>query len=290
MARGLTKKNRELKRGILCLFFEKINIKGDVYVKKRVIAQVLALSMLLPSFVMADEGIKVNVNGIKVEMDQTPIIENGRTLVPLRAVAEALGCEVAWDNTAKTASFVQGDVIAVVTVGENYILVGDGVYNEEFPIDTPAVIINSRTMIPLRALSECFGFDVKWDSASKTVDINSKSMDSNDTSSAEEQGIIAVKDNMDGKVEAYAKILLGTVSIIEAVDYNNDTFAEVKASIEKIASEARTMDYDELVDALSILKEYDESLADMANDAGVSDIVKDYYEPLKDQLSEIMGE
>lgn len=258
--------------------------------KKRIIAKVLALSMILPSFVMADEGIKVNVNGVKVEMDQVPIIENGRTLVPLRAVAEALGCEVVWDNTAKTASFVQGDVTAIVTVGENYILVGDGVYNEQFPIDTPAVIINSRTMIPLRALSECFGFDVKWDSASKTVDINSKAMDSSDTNAADEQETIAVKDNMAGKVEAYAKILSGTVSIIEAVGYENDTFTEVKENIEKIALEARTMSYDELVAALSVLKEYDESLADMANDAGVSDIVKDYYEPLKGQLSEIMGE
>lgn len=258
--------------------------------KKRIIAKVLALSMILPSFVMADEGIKVNVNGIKVEMDQAPIIENGRTLVPLRAVAEALGCEVVWDNTSKTASFVQGDVTAIVTVGENYILVGDGVYNEQFPIDTPAVIINSRTMIPLRALSECFGFDVKWDSVSKTVDINSKAMDSSDTNDADEQETIAVKDNIAGKVEAYAKILSGTVSIIEAVGYENDTFTEVKESIEEIALEARKMSYDELVAALSMLKEYDESLADMANDAGVSDIVKNYYEPLKDQLNEIMGE
>ena len=91
--------------------------------KKRIFASALALTMAFASVAMAADEITVNVNGIKVEMDQQPIIENGRTLVPLRAVAEALGCDVAWDAETKTASFTQGDVIAIVTVGENYIIV-----------------------------------------------------------------------------------------------------------------------------------------------------------------------
>ena len=144
--------------------------------KKRVLAMALAMTMVFSTTAFADDAINVNVNGKAIVTDQPPIISNGRTMVPLRAVAEALGCQVEWDNTSKTATFVQGEVTAVVTVGENYITVGDGVYNSDLPIDTPAVIVNSRTMIPLRALSEGFGYSVEWDSKTKTVNIDLKSI------------------------------------------------------------------------------------------------------------------
>lgn len=257
--------------------------------KRRIIATVLAMTMITSVTAMAADEITVNVNGTALELDQPPIIENGRTLVPLRAIAEALGCEVVWNDTDKTASFVQGDVTAIITVGENYILVGDGVYNEEFPIDSPAVIVNSRTMIPLRALSECFGFDVSWNGESKTVEVSSKSMDIDDTVNADEQGKIEVKDNMNGKVGAYAVILQGTVSILEAVDYTSDTLTQVKSELENIVAGADTMSYDELITAFSKLKEIDESLGDMANDAGVSDTVANYNATLEKELNEIMG-
>lgn len=265
--------------------------------KRKILALALAFAMIMPVMVFADDivigaksEISINVNGAKLEMDQPPIIDNGRTLVPLRAVAEALGCNVEWDNTAKTASFVQGDVTAMITVGENYILVGDGVYNEEFPIDTPAIIKNSRTMIPLRALSECFGFEVEWDNVTRTVDINSKSMESIDTDEANEQQSIVVNDNMIEKVKAYAEILKGTVGIIDVVDYNNDTYSEVKAELDKILENADKMSYDELIDAFVSLKKIDSSLVDIANDAGVSDIVADYYKEIEEPLNQIMNE
>lgn len=265
--------------------------------KRKILALALAFAMIMPVMVFADDivigaksEISINVNGAKLEMDQPPIIDNGRTLVPLRAVAEALGCNVEWDNTAKTASFVQGDVTAMITVGENYILVGDGVYNEEFPIDTLAIIKNSRTMIPLRALSECFGFEVEWDNVTRTVDINSKSMESIDTDEANEQQSIVVNDNMIEKVKAYAEILKGTVGIIDVVDYNNDTYSEVKAELDKILENADKMSYDELIDAFVSLKKIDASLVDIANDAGVSDIVADYYKEIEEPLNQIMNE
>lgn len=265
--------------------------------KRKILALSLILTMLMPGIVLADDiaigaksEISINVNGVKIEMDQPPIIENGRTLVPLRAVAEALGCNVEWDNTAKTASFVQGDVTAVITVGENYILVGDGVYNEEFPIDTPAIIKNSRTMIPLRALSECFGFEVEWDSVTRTVAISSKSMESIDTDEANEQESIIVNDNILEKVKVYAGILKGTVGIIDVVDYNSDTYNEIKSELNKISDDADKMSYDELIAAFTRLKAIDASLADIANDAGVSDIVADYYKEIEEPLSQIMSE
>lgn len=257
--------------------------------KKRIFASALALTMAFASVAMAADEITVNVNGIKVEMDQQPIIENGRTLVPLRAVAEALGCDVAWDAETKTASFTQGDVIAIVTVGENYIIVGDGVYNENVPVDSPALIVNSRTMIPLRALSEGFGYDVEWDGTTRTVNISSKAMDSNDTNSASEQEKADVSSNMAGKVDAYAQILQGTVSIIDAVEYTSDEYTELKTELNSIAGSISGMSYDELVNALSRLKEIDEALGTVAGEAGVSDVVANYNSHLQEQLNVIMG-
>ncbi len=257
--------------------------------KKRILALALALSMALPVGAMAHD-IYINVNGVRLQTDQPPIIINNRTLVPLRVVAEALGCNVEWDNDTRSAKFVQGDVTAVITIGESYILVGDGVYNEEFPIDSPAIIRGSRTMIPLRALSECFGYEVKWDSEEMTVDINTKSMETGDTDSAEEQEKIEVSDNMTGKITAYAGILEGTVQILDAVEYDNENYTAIKENLAEITSNADNMSYDELIAAFTKLKEIDESLADMADDAGVSDIVADYYNGLGDSLKEIMGE
>lgn len=262
---------------------------------KKILALSLAFAMITPGMAFADDivigaksEISINVNGARLEMDQPPIIENGRTLVPLRAVAEALGCNVEWDNTAKTASFVQGDVTAVITVGENYILAGDGVYNEEFPIDTPAVIKNSRTMIPLRALSECFGYDVKWDSETMTVDISSKSMESGDTDNAGEQEYIGADDNMLGKVKAYSGILKGTAGIIDAVNYESEEYTALKAELDEILADADTMSYDELIKAFTKLKEIDGELVDMANSVGVGDIVANYYNEVEEPLAEIM--
>lgn len=267
-----------------------IYYKGvDIFMKKRIFASALALTMIFSANVMAANEITVNVNGVKVQMDQQPIIENGRTLVPLRAVAEALGCEVVWDSETKTASFTQGDIMAIVTVGENYIIVGDGVYNENVPVDSPAVIVNSRTMIPLRALSEGFGYDVEWDGSTSTVNINSKAMDSNDTNAADEQEKADNSSNIAGKVDAYAQILNGTVSIIDAVGYTSDEYTELKNELNDISRGISGMSYDELVNALSRLKEIDESLGTVAGEAGVSDVVSNYNSQLQEQLNVIMN-
>ena len=257
--------------------------------KKRVLAMALAMTMVFSTTAFADDAIYVNVNGKAIVTDQPPIISNGRTMVPLRAVAEALGCQVEWDNTSKTATFVQGEVTAVVTVGENYITVGDGVYNSDLPIDTPAVIVNSRTMIPLRALSEGFGYSVEWDSKTKTVNIDLKSMEDNDTDKADEMAPVDTNYNLALKVSSYAEILKGITKIIDSVDYTNNTYANIKTQLDDISSKASSMTYDELISAFTKLKEIDQSLADIANDAGVSEYTADYINGVQSELNDIMS-
>ena len=87
-------------------------------------------------------------NKNRIKLDSPAVIKNGRTLVPMRAVSEAFGCDVSWNDETKTAS-VNG--VAEVTIGSSSLKLTNGA---SFELDVPAEIISSRTMLPLRALCE----------------------------------------------------------------------------------------------------------------------------------------
>ncbi len=113
--------------------------------------------------------IKVLVNGGELSFDQPPIIKDSRTLVPLRAIFEALGAEVDWDGDTRTVTASKGKTTVVLTVDSaSYTVNGS-----EKTLDVPAQIVNSRTLVPVRAVSESFGCEVEWDGDTRTVVINS---------------------------------------------------------------------------------------------------------------------
>ena len=113
-------------------------------------------------------SVNVTVNGVSVPWtDAVPFIdENSRTMVPLRAVAEALGLTVSWDGAAREASFTDGSKTIVFPIGSSEARGEDG---SAIRMDTAAVIVNDRTFAPIRYLAEHFGFTVSWDGATKTV-------------------------------------------------------------------------------------------------------------------------
>ena len=115
-----------------------------------------------------NDEIKVVVNGNKVAFDVPPVIVDGRTLIPLRACAEALGAQVEWMGETQTAIIKNDTSIISVSIGQNeYELNG-----EKKLLDVPAQIIDGRTLVPVRAISEAFGAEVKWEAETKTVYIN----------------------------------------------------------------------------------------------------------------------
>jgi hypothetical protein len=116
---------------------------------------------------ISSQDIKVTVNGNTIAFDQPPIIENGRTLVPLRAIFEALGAEVSWEQSTQTVTAVRGDITVTLQIGSN-ILNKNG---EQFTLDVPAKIVGGRTLVPARAVAESFGAKVEWDSKTRTVTI-----------------------------------------------------------------------------------------------------------------------
>lgn len=110
---------------------------------------------------------KVYINGEKCEFDVYPKIENDRTLVPLRGVFEALNATVSWDDITKTVTAVKDSVTVTLQIGSN-ILYKNG---EAVEIDVPAKIENSRTLVPLRAVSEALDCSVGWDCKNRVVNI-----------------------------------------------------------------------------------------------------------------------
>ncbi len=112
--------------------------------------------------------ISVLLNSKKIEFDQLPVLEYGRTLVPLRAIFEALGASVQWDGATQTVTAVKGDTTVSLQIGSTSMYV-NGVVKT---LDVPAKLINSRTLVPVRAISEAFGCAVGWDGNTQTVIIN----------------------------------------------------------------------------------------------------------------------
>ena len=111
------------------------------------------------------QDISVTLNGEYIEFDQPPVIVDDRTLVPLRAIFEAMGASVDWDDSIKAVIAVKDDVTIFLQIGSNVLLRnGEPVY-----LDVAAQIVNDRTMVPARAVAESFGAEVGWDEETRTV-------------------------------------------------------------------------------------------------------------------------
>ena len=145
--------------------------------KKRVFFFIFSIFLLcfLPyNYVFAvPENISVEVNGVPLELDVAPVIENGRTLVPVRAICEALGCEVRFYEKYDSHNVIEisngEDKIGFDPLYDKY-----SINNFDEPLDSPARIINDRAMVPIRALAENLGANVIWDEASKKISIIKK--------------------------------------------------------------------------------------------------------------------
>ncbi|MCX7745315.1 MAG: copper amine oxidase N-terminal domain-containing protein [Clostridia bacterium] len=118
----------------------------------------------------SDDAIKVYVNGKLIAFDVPPIIKNGRTLVPLRKIFEALGAEVNWDSKTKMVTGKRANTNVVLTINSTAALVN----NLKKTLDVPAAIISGRTLVPARFISESLGANVEWDASTRTVTITLK--------------------------------------------------------------------------------------------------------------------
>ncbi len=111
----------------------------------------------------ATPQIKVTVDNNPVKFDQAPVSQNGRTLVPLRAIFEALGAEVSFADNTVTG--VKGDTTVRLQLGSKTMYVND----VPVELDVPAQSVNGRTLVPTRAVAQAFNAEVSYDSKTSTV-------------------------------------------------------------------------------------------------------------------------
>ena len=108
------------------------------------------------------------VNGIEKSAASAPYIKEGRTMLPIRAVAESLGLTVQWNSATKTASFTDASKVAAVTIGAKVMYVN----GTPMPLSAAAELVNDTTFVELRSLATAFGVQIDWDAAAKTATVS----------------------------------------------------------------------------------------------------------------------
>lgn len=151
--------------------------------KKKILSVLMASAMLVSasSAVFASEKTNPDVyvdDALITFADQPAIIENDRTLVPARGVFEAMGAKVDWDQDTQTVTINSktNTIRVILTIGspEMTVYTFTSLMNadrNDVTLDVPPQILNDRTLIPLRAISEALNADVQWDQEDYRVDI-----------------------------------------------------------------------------------------------------------------------
>ncbi len=121
----------------------------------------------------------MSVNGLTQEIDPArgtkPVIVNGRTLLPIRALVENMGATIAWNGDTREVTITTATKTIIMTIDYNQARVKD--MNSATAdwvvktLDVPPTIINSRTMMPVRFITEELGAQVGWEAATQTVTI-----------------------------------------------------------------------------------------------------------------------
>ncbi|MBQ4151210.1 MAG: copper amine oxidase N-terminal domain-containing protein, partial [Clostridia bacterium] len=111
------------------------------------------------------------INNVAHTLDAAPINRNNRTMLPVRFLANAFGVDndgIKWDSNTRTATLTNSEVTIVVTIDAPSMTVN----GETVALDSPAIIENNRTYLPVRAIANALGVsndNIKWDGATNTA-------------------------------------------------------------------------------------------------------------------------
>ncbi|MCW2278203.1 copper amine oxidase N-terminal domain-containing protein [Heliophilum fasciatum] len=127
------------------------------------ILSVMLASMATPSY--AGDAISVHINGVPMQFDVPATVIDGRTMVPLRGIFEALGAEISWHDDTMTVEATRGEQHITLPVGSKQAIIKGQLRD----LDVPAMLMEGRTMVPARFVAESLGCNVAWDNATRTV-------------------------------------------------------------------------------------------------------------------------
>jgi len=140
-------------------------------VLKKFASLILAVAMLLATLSFSGESlqaatpIRILIDNEAMRLDVDPIIQQGRVLVPFRALFEAFGATVGWDAATNTVTGQREGVSIVLVLNSRTARVN----NIEVTLDVAPFATRGRTLVPLRFVAENLGADVSWDEATRTV-------------------------------------------------------------------------------------------------------------------------
>ena len=141
--------------------------------KNFLVCIIFIISVFTATICNAQKGITIKIDGDIVKSDVSPVIVDDRVLVPVRSIFEYMGSEVKWNAESKIASIIRkNDTVHLIIDSTAAVVNGEIVI-----LDVPAQIIENRTMVPVRFVSENLNMDVMWDDAQRCVNIFSKADD-----------------------------------------------------------------------------------------------------------------
>lgn len=180
---------------------ELVKLRNEIRaeIKKEYTAEELAnLEKVMEEIKTRYEGIKLlDVDSIisktaNFKFDLPPVIKDGNTLIPVRAIAEGFKADIKYNEETKEVTIIKDGKVIVLTMGSNIAIV-DG---KEVKIDAEAEIINSRTVVPLRFIAETFGLTVAWNPEDETIEIAENETDTQGTTT---EG--AIQTTTEGAIE-----------------------------------------------------------------------------------------
>lgn len=162
--------------GISAFYQDKALVGEGIYVQSQQQASERIGILNKPTDAERDNGVRafitVTVNGQTVLFDQDPLLIGGRTLVPMRAILEALGAEVAWDQETQMLTAVRDTDTIMLTVGEQ-----QGYVNgQPVQMEKAAQIIGGRVLVPVRFIAEGLQAKVYWNEDEKSIMILTKEL------------------------------------------------------------------------------------------------------------------
>ncbi len=171
------------------------------------------------------------IDGMEKEIDEgrgtTPIINDDRMLLPIRAAAEAMGANVGWEEETQTTVLAKGNTIIRLTIASNIVYLNE----EKQTLDTQPIILNGRTMLPIRFIAESFEYDVEWNEAGQTITITKVKRVQNNTPT-NKAADSNKEDNMGKSIVVYFSRTGTTKPFAENIaKITNSDIYEIKAAV-----------------------------------------------------------
>ncbi len=126
------------------------------------------VNILNSNIVLVIGSEKMMVNNKEVAIKPAPQIIGGKTLVPLRAVADAFGAVVSWDADSKTASIILRNKTILITLDKDTAMIN----GNPTPIGSKAILLGGRVMVPFRFIAEALGAKVDYNGETKTITLS----------------------------------------------------------------------------------------------------------------------